>query len=101
MLLLDKKTATAHNKAKKHQLEGNNHATTTSYCTNRKVAYDVTHFAPKKWLTKSCDLCWKGVEQTPTFGFILKTNEKLFKNWNELMLVGSSETNKFNQKRFG
>ena len=27
----------------------------------------------------------------------LKTNEKLIKNWNELLLIGSLETNKFNQ----
>ena len=46
----------------------------------RKVAYDVTHFAPKKWLTKRCNLCWKGIGPTPTFGIILKTNEKLIKN---------------------
>ena len=51
----------------------------------------------KKGLTKSCNLCRKGVGQTPTFGFFLKTNEKLIKNWNELLLVGSLETNKFNQ----
>ena len=55
----------------------------------------------KKWLTKTCNLCWKGLGQTPTIGVILKTNEKLFKNWNELLLVGSSETNKFNQRQFG
>ena len=54
----------------------------------------------KKWLTKSCNLCWKGIGQTPTFGVILKTNEKLIKNWNELLLVRSAETNKFNQKQF-
>ena len=52
----------------------------------------------KKWLTK---ICWKGIGRTPTFGFILKTNKKLIKNWNELLLVGSSETNKRNQKQFG
>ena len=51
----------------------------------------------KNWLTKRCNLCWKGIGQTPTFGIILKTNEKLIKNWNEFLLVGSSETNKFNQ----
>ena len=39
--------------------------------------------------------------RTPTFGVILKTIEKLIKNWNELLPVGSSETNKFDQKRFG
>ena len=55
----------------------------------------------KKWLTKSCNLCWKGIGRTPTFGVVLKTNEKLIKNWDELMLVGSLETNKFNQKHFG
>ena len=47
----------------------------------------------KKWLTKICNLCWKGIGRTSTFGVILKTNEKLIKNWNELLLVGSSETN--------
>ena len=67
---------------------------------SRAVAYDATHFAPKKWLTKSCNLCWKGIGQTPTFGVILKTNEKYIKNWNELFLVGSLRTNKFNQKQF-
>ena len=55
----------------------------------------------KKWLTKSCNLCWKGIGRTPTFGFFLKTNEKLIKNWIELLLFGFSETNKFNQKQFG
>ena len=55
----------------------------------------------KKWLVKTCNLCWKGIGRTPTFGVILKTNEKLIKNWNELLLVGSLETNKFNQKQFG
>ena len=55
----------------------------------------------KKWLTKSCNLCWKGIRRTPTFGFILKTNEKFIKNWNELLLVGSLETNKLNLKQFG
>ena len=39
--------------------------------------------------------------RTPTLKFILKTNEKFIKNWNELLLVGSLETNKFNQKQFG
>ena len=62
----------------------------------RKIAYDVSHFAPKEWLTKSYNLCWKAIGRTPTFGVILKTNEKLFKSWNELLLLGSSETNKFN-----
>ena len=38
----------------------------------------------KKWLTKTFNLCWKGIGQTPTFGVILKTNEKLIKNWNKL-----------------
>ena len=55
----------------------------------------------KNWLTKSCYLCWEGIGRTPTFGVILKSNEKLIKNWNELLLVGSSDTNKFNQKKFG
>ena len=49
----------------------------------------------KKWLTKTCNLCCKGIGQTPTFEIILKTNKKLIKNWNELLLVESSKTNKF------
>ena len=49
----------------------------------------------KTWLTKSFNLCWRGIGRTPTFGFILKTNENLIKIWNELLLVGYSETNKF------
>ena len=68
---------------------------------NRKVAYDVIHLARKKVAAKSCNLCWKSAGQTLTFGVILKTNKKLIKNWNELLLVCYSETNKFNQKRFG
>ena len=56
----------------------------------------------KKWVIKSCRLCWKlGIKRTPTFGVILKTNEKLIENKNELLLVCYSETTKFNQKRFG
>ena len=55
----------------------------------------------KKWLTKSSNLCWRGIGRTPTFRVILKTNEKLIKIWNELLLVGSSETNKFDKKQFG
>ena len=55
----------------------------------------------KKWLTISCNLCWKGIERTPTFKVTLKTNEKFIKNWNELLLFGSLETNKFNQKQSG
>ena len=55
----------------------------------------------KKWLTKTCNLWWKGIARTPAFGVILKTNEKLIKNWNELLLIGSSKTNKFDQKQFG
>ena len=66
-----------------------------------KVAYDVTHLAPKKWLTKRCNLCWIGIGRTPTFGAILKINEKLIKNWNELLQVGFSEMNEFDQKQFG
>ena len=54
----------------------------------------------KKWLTKICNLCRKVTGRTPTFGVILKNNEKLIKNLNEFLLVGSSETNKFNQKQF-
>ena len=42
----------------------------------------------KNWLTKSCNVCWRGIGRTPTFGVILKTNEKLIKIWNELLLVG-------------
>ena len=68
---------------------------------NRKVACDVTHFAPKKWMTKGSNLCWRGIGRTPTFGVILKTNEKLIKIWNELLLVGFSERNIFEQKQFG
>ena len=34
-------------------------------------------------------------------GVILKTNKKLVKNWNELLLVDYSKTIKINQKRFG
>ena len=72
---------------------------------NGKVAYDVTHFAPKNWLIKSSNLCWRGIGRTPTFGFILKTNEKLIKIWNELLLVGLWETNTFentfDKKQFG
>ena len=55
----------------------------------------------KNWLTKSSNLCRRGVGRTPTFGVILKTNEKLIKIWNELLLVGFSKTNKFDQKQFG
>ena len=55
----------------------------------------------KKWMTKSSNLCWRGIGRTPTFGVILKTNEKLIKIWNELLLVGFSERNKFDQKQFG
>ena len=61
--------------------------------TNRKVANDVTQLAPKKWLTKSCNLCWKDIGQTPTIGVVLKTNQKITKIRNELLLVGFSETN--------
>ena len=68
---------------------------------NRKVAYDVTNFAQKKWLSKSCSLCWKGIGRTPTIGVILKTNEKLIRNWNKLLLDCSLEINKFYQKQFG
>ena len=54
----------------------------------------------KTWLIKTCNLCWKGIGRTPTLGFILKTNEKFIKNWNELLLVGSFKTDKFNHKQF-
>ena len=50
----------------------------------------------EKWRTKSCNLCWKGKGRTPTFGVILKINEKLIKTWNELLLVCYLETNEFN-----
>ena len=49
-----------------------------------------------RWLTKSCNLCWKGIRRTPTYGVILKTNVKSIKNWNELLVVCSLETNDFN-----
>ena len=35
-----------------------------------------SHIGVKKWLTKTCNLCWKGMGQAPTLGAILKTNEK-------------------------
>ena len=54
-----------------------------------------------KWLFDGKRLPTLGIGQTPTFGIILKTNEKLIKIWNELLLVGFSETNKFDQKQFG
>ena len=61
-----------------------------------------THISRQKnWLTKSSNLRWRSTGRTPTFGVILKTNEKLIKIWNELLLVGFSETNKFDQKQFG
>ena len=61
-----------------------------------------SHFSrQKKWMTKSSNLCWRGIGPTPTFGIILKTNEKLIKIWNELLLVGFSERNKFDQNQFG
>ena len=68
---------------------------------NRKAVYDVTHLAQRKWLTQISTLCWKSIGQTPTLGIIFKTNKNLIKNWNKLLLVCYSETNKFNQKRFG
>ena len=55
----------------------------------------------KNWLILPCNLCSKGKERTQTFGVILKTKEKLIKNWNELLLVEPLETNKFIQKHFG
>ena len=55
----------------------------------------------KSLLTKSYNLCWKGIRRTLTFGVILKTNEKFIKNWNILLLVGSLKAHKFNQKQFG
>ena len=64
--------------------------------------YMTSHLSrQKKSLTKSSNLCWRGIGQTPTFGVILKTNEKSIKIWNELLLVGYSEINKFDQKQFG
>ena len=68
---------------------------------NRKVSYDVTHLARKKWVTKSCNLCRKNIGQIQTFGVILKPKEKLIKNWNVLLQVCYWETNQFNKKRFG
>ena len=47
------------------------------YYFYRKIAYDITHLARKKWLIKSCKLCWKAIGQTLIFGVILKTNKKL------------------------
>ena len=55
----------------------------------------------KKWLTKSCNLFWKSIGQTTTFGVVLKANKKSIKIWNKLLLIGSSETSKFDQKQFG
>ena len=55
----------------------------------------------KKWLTKSSNLCCRGIGPTPTFGVVLKTNDKLIKIWNEILLVGYSETSKFDQQQFG
>ena len=55
----------------------------------------------KNWLTKSCNLYWRGIGPTSTFWVILKINKKLIKIWNELLLDGFSETNKFDQKQFG
>ena len=58
-------------------------------------------YRENKWLIKSCNLCWKDIGLTPAFGVIVKTNEKIIKNWNKLLLVCYSKTNRFNQKRFG
>ena len=41
----------------------------------------------KKWLMEGCNLCWKGVGRTPTFGVVLKTSKKLLKNCDTLLLV--------------
>ena len=70
---------------------------------SRKVAYDVTHFAQKSGSPKTVIYAGKvyRVRRTPTLGVILKSNEKLIKNLNELLLVCYLETKKFNQKRFG
>ena len=40
----------------------------------RKVTYDVTQLAGKKRLTKSCELCRKGIGQTPTLGAVLRSD---------------------------
>ena len=73
-------------------------------CSPNKLSYTCIgrlHMTPyilrqKKWLTKTCNLCWKGIERTPSFGIIFKTNGKFIKNWNELLLIGSLETNNIN-----
>ena len=70
-------------------------------CHYRKIAYDLTQLVPKKWLTKSCNLCWKGIGRTPTIGVILKINEKFIKNSNKLLLVGFLEKSELDQKQFG
>ena len=71
------------------------------FFTKRAVSHDVTHLARKKWQIKSCNLCWKVIGRIPTLGVILKTNKKLDKKWNKLLLISYLETKKFNQKRFG
>ena len=63
------------------------------------MASHISH--QKKWLTKSCNLYWRDIGRIPTSKVILKTNEKLIKICNKLLLVGYSETNKFDQQQFG
>ena len=65
---------------------------------NRKIAYDVTPFPPKKVADQTLQFMLERYRANTNFGIILKTDEKLIKNWNELLLVGFVETNKFNQK---
>ena len=55
-----------------------------SYETYR-VSYDVTHMAQKKWLTKSCKLCWQVIGPTLTLGVNLKTN----RNFNIGVIIAS------------
>ena len=50
----------------------------------------------KKLPAITCNLCQNGIGRAPTFEIILKINEKLIKNWNELLLICYSETKRFN-----
>ena len=62
----------------------------------RKVACDITHLAQKKWLTKSCNSCWKGIAPTSAYGVILINDVKSIMHWNELLPVCDTEKHKFN-----
>ena len=66
----------------------------------RKVAYDVIRLARKTEAKQKLYFMLERYRRTPTFEVILKTTEKLIINWNELLLVCYSKTNKLNQKRF-